>query len=89
MMPAEAFRFGAFKTFQVPLARVATLADLRFGKQFEAADVFAGADTGEAVEHGRYAEIDGADDLILARVAGAGRKQGTRARASAARSRRR
>ena len=89
MMPAEAFRFGAFKTFQVPLARVATLADLRFGKQLEAADVFAGADTGEAVEHGRYAEIDGADDLILARVAGAGRKQGTRARASAARSRRR
>jgi endonuclease G len=68
MMPTEGFRFGAFKTYQVPLSRVAALADIDFGRQLDAADVFAAADVQEAVELGRFAEIDGPDDLILTRM---------------------
>jgi endonuclease G len=68
MMPTEGFRFGAFRTFQVPLARVASLAEIRFGRALEDADVFAEADVQEAIAHGRYVEIDGPDDLILAPV---------------------
>jgi len=68
MMPTEGFRFGAFRTFQVPLARITALADIRFSRALEDADVFADADLREAIAHGRYVEIEGPDDLILTPV---------------------
>jgi endonuclease G len=70
LMPTEGFRFGPFKTYQVPLAKVGMLADLKFAKPLELADVFAGQDVQESFESGRFAEIEGPDDLVLTRIEG-------------------
>lgn len=68
MMPEEGFRFGPFKTYQVPLSKVEKDADLRFTATMRAADVFAG-DVGEsALRTERFLEITGPSDLVLRRT---------------------
>ncbi len=73
MMPSEGFRYGAFKTYQVPLAKVEASADLRFSSALRKADVLAGTPLEEALESGRFIEIDGPDDLLLSRPGPAGK----------------
>lgn len=68
MMPSEGFRYGPFRTYQVPLTKVAAAADIQFSAAIRKADVFSDADLGEALLHGRFIEIKGPDDLVLDRV---------------------
>lgn len=68
MMPTEGFRYGPFKTYQVPLAKIAEAADLKFAKAMLDADVFAGTDITEMLATGRFAEITGPDDIVLTRA---------------------
>jgi len=68
MMPEEAFRFGPFKTYQVPLKRIEKLADLRFPKAVREADVFSSAETNEMVQKARYVEINTAEDIVLTKA---------------------
>ncbi len=65
LMPVEAFRFGPFKTYQVPLKRVEELADLKFPKNVRDADVFNDAEIDEMVQKARYVEINSAEDIVL------------------------
>lgn len=65
LMPEEGFRFGAFKTYQVPLKRIEELADLRFTKAVRDSDVFRADEIREMVASGRYVEIDSPEDIIL------------------------
>jgi endonuclease G len=68
MMPLEGFRYGPFKTYQVPLSRVEELADLAFPAAVRNADVF-GKDAGkEMVATARYVEITSAQDIVLTPV---------------------
>lgn len=68
MLPEEGFRYGPFRTWQVPLRRIAVLADLRFARQMMAADVFEGADTLERIAAGRFVEILTERDVVLTRA---------------------
>jgi endonuclease G len=65
LMPEEGFRFGPFKTYQVPLKRVEELADLRFPKAVRDGDVFGEDEINEMVSTGRYVEIESGDDVVL------------------------
>jgi endonuclease G len=67
MMPTEGFRYGPFKTYQVPLSKVAEDADLKFARALHDADVFAGAHMEEATTFGRFVEITGPGDVLLTR----------------------
>lgn len=67
MMPEEGFRYGPFKTYQVPLAKVEKDADLRFTAAMRAADVFAGGVGEAAMQAERFLEIAGPNDLVLRR----------------------
>ncbi len=64
-MPVEGFRYGPFKTYQVPLRRIEELADLKFSKAIRDADVFSAEEFREMVVLGRYIEINSADDILL------------------------
>ncbi len=64
-MPTEGFRFGSFKTYQVPVKRIEELADLRFSKSIRAADVFSAGEVEEMVATARYIEITAANDIVL------------------------
>lgn len=65
MMPLEGFRYGPFKTYQVPLLRAEELAGLRFPAAVRNADVL-GKDAGnEMVATARYVEITSAQDIVL------------------------
>lgn len=68
MMPEEGFRYGPFKTFQVPLSKVAAAADLKFSRAMLAADVFEETDVSEMLSTGRFVEITSAEDLVLGRA---------------------
>ncbi|MCC3155992.1 DNA/RNA non-specific endonuclease [Hymenobacter sp. 15J16-1T3B] len=67
VMPEESFRFGAFRTYQVPLAHVEQLADLTFSAEVRAADVFSASEVQEMVASQRFVEIRSADDVVLTR----------------------
>jgi len=67
MMPTESFRYGPFKTYQVPIAKIEQLADLKFSKAVRNADVFSGAD--EEGPEGRGLEIQGPQDIVLTKKA--------------------
>ncbi len=64
-MPLESFRFGPFKTYQVPLSRVEELADLKFSKAVRDADVFGADEIKEMVSTGRFIEITEGSDIVL------------------------
>lgn len=65
IMPQEGFRFGAFKTYQVPITKIEKEADIRFSKAIRDADVFGGESLAEMVHTGRFLEINGAADIYL------------------------
>ncbi len=65
LMPTEGFRYGPFKTYQVPLKRIEELADLKFTKTVRDADVFSGDEVEEMISTARYVEINSAEDVIL------------------------
>lgn len=67
MMPTEGFRYGPFRTYQVPLSKVAEQARLGFSKAMHKADVFEGTGLEESFRFGRFREITGPGDLVLAR----------------------
>lgn len=68
MLPAEsAFRYGPFKTYQVPLSKVEKDAGIAFSKSIRSADVFSDGVGNEAFQSGRFCVIEGADDVILSR----------------------
>ncbi|AOF86360.1 DNA/RNA non-specific endonuclease family protein [Hydrogenophaga sp. RAC07] len=68
MMPEEGFRYGPFKTYQVPLSKVENEAGLRFSAAVRAADVFAGQVATEAMGSGRFLVIEGPSDIVLRKV---------------------
>ena len=65
LMPKEGFRFGPFRTYQVPVRRVEELADLKFPKAVRDADVFAEDEINEMISTGRYVEINSGGDVVL------------------------
>ncbi|MFN7590078.1 MAG: DNA/RNA non-specific endonuclease [Planctomycetota bacterium] len=65
MLPTEAFRYGAFRTYQVSLKRVEALADIRFSASVRKADVF--ADSGEELLAQLGVEIYRPEDVILSK----------------------
>jgi len=69
MMPEEGFRYGPFKTYQVPLPKVAEAADLKFSGATLRADVF-GTDATEMIASGRFIEITSAGDIVLGNAKG-------------------
>jgi endonuclease G len=70
IMPQESFRFGPFRTYQVPLARVEAEADLKFSQEVQQADVFRAAEVREMLASQRFVEINSAQDIILTRDRG-------------------
>lgn len=64
-MPVEGFRYGPFKTYQVPLKKIEELADLKFSKALRDADVFTPEEIREMTETARYIEINSAEDIVL------------------------
>jgi endonuclease G len=65
LMPEEGFRFGPFKTYQVPVKRIEELADVKFSKSIRDSDVFREDEINEMVSTARYVEITSPDDIIL------------------------
>ena len=65
LMPTEGFRYGPFKTYQVPVKRVEELADLKFSKSVRDADVFKGDEIREMIATARFIEIKGEEDIVL------------------------
>ncbi len=65
IMPEEGFRFGPFKTYQVPVRRVEGLARVKFPKAVRDADVFGESEINEMVTTGRFVEINSGDDIVL------------------------
>lgn len=65
LMPKEGFRYGPFKTYQVPLTRVQDIADLKFSKSIRDADVFSASEAEEMIETARYVEINSGEDIVL------------------------
>jgi len=68
LMPVEGFRYGPFKTYQVPIKRIEELADLKFSKSIRAADVFSADEIKEMVTTARYKEITSPDNIRLTRT---------------------
>lgn len=66
-MPEEGFRFGPFRTYQVPVKRIEELADLKFSKAIRDADVFSENEINEMVSSNRFIEITSEDDIVLTR----------------------
>lgn len=64
-MPVEGFRYGLFKTYQVPLKRIEELADLKFSKLVRDADVFSQDEFEEMVTTARFIEITSENDIVL------------------------
>ena len=65
LMPQEGFRYGPFKTYQVPLSRVEKLAGLKFSKPVREADALLGTLVDEATNTMRFVEIRTVDDIVL------------------------
>jgi endonuclease G len=65
LMPEEGFRFGPFKTYQVPVKRVEELSDVKFPKAVRDADVFGADEINEMISTGRYVEINSGEDVVL------------------------
>jgi endonuclease G, mitochondrial len=68
LMPEEGFRYGPFKTYQVPITRIEELADLKFSKAVRDADVFSADESKEMIATARYIEITSEDDIVLTSV---------------------
>jgi len=68
LMPVEGFRYGPFKTYQVPIKHIEDLADLKFSKSIRAADVFSADEIEEMVTTARYIEITSPDNILLTRT---------------------
>ena len=64
-MPEEGFRYGPFRTYQVPITRIEELADLKFSKTIRDADVFTPEESKEMVATARYIEITSEADIVL------------------------
>jgi len=67
MMPREGFRYGPFRTYQIPVARIEELADIAFPRSVRQSDVYAGRDITELVDLGHYTEIRSQSDIDLQR----------------------
>ena len=65
LMPKEGFRYGPFRTYQVPITRIEELADLKFSKTVRDADVFTPEESQEMVATARYIEITSETDIVL------------------------
>ena len=65
LMPTEGFRYGPFKTYQVPVQRIEELADLKFPKAIQEADVFRENEIQEMIATARYIEITSEKDIVL------------------------
>lgn len=65
LMPKEGFRYGPFRTYQVPVKRIEELADLKFSKSISDADVFSQDEINEMVKTARFIEITSEDDIVL------------------------
>jgi endonuclease G len=65
LMPKEGFRYGPFRTYQVPITRIEELADLKFPKTVRDADVFTPEESQEMVATARYIEITSETDIVL------------------------
>ncbi len=68
LMPTEGFRYGPFKTYQVPVKRIEEYADIRFPKAVRDADVFSAQETIEMLATARYVEINSPDDIVLTKT---------------------
>lgn len=68
LMPTESFRYGAFRTYQVPLSHIETEADLVFPAAVRKADVFAESEAETLAASSRFLEIQGPDDVVLAKA---------------------
>lgn len=68
MMPEEGFRYGLFRTYQVPLTKVEAAADVKFANAMRDADVFNAVGTNESLVAGRFVEVRSAEDVVLTRV---------------------
>ena len=64
-LPKEGFRFGPFKTYQVPVKRIEELANLKFSKAIRDADVFSAGEINEMIATARYIEINSEEDIVL------------------------
>ena len=68
LMPVEGFRYGPFKTYQVPLKRVEEISNVHFAKAIKDADVFTAEEVEEMITMARYIEINSEDDIVLTPV---------------------
>jgi endonuclease G len=68
LMPLEGFRYGPFKTYQVPIKRIEELADLKFSKTIRDADVFTPSEIQEMVATARYIEVNSMNDIVLTKT---------------------
>ncbi len=68
LMPKEGFRYGEFKTYQVPVKKIEQVADLKFPKQVQDADVF-GQSAKEILASNKYLEITSVEDIVLQKPA--------------------
>jgi endonuclease G, mitochondrial len=66
-MPEEGFRFGPFKTYQVPLTLIEEVADLKFERTMREADVFTASEAEFMGDTGRFIEINDVSDIVLTR----------------------
>ena len=67
LMPEEGFRYGSFKTYQVPIKRIESLANVKFSTSVRDADVFSRDEIEELIATARYVEITSAEDIVLAK----------------------
>jgi endonuclease G, mitochondrial len=65
IMPTEGFRFGQYKTYQVPIKHIEKEADLKFSKAIRNADVFHDTPAESLAEQFRFLEIKSAEDVVL------------------------
>lgn len=67
IMPVEGFRFGPFKTYQVPLRHIEEEAGIKFPKAVRDADVFRDTEAEALARALRFLEINSPEDLVLTR----------------------
>jgi endonuclease G len=67
IMPTEGFRFGPFKTYQVPITHIEKEAGIKFAKTVREADVFHGGTAETLATSLRFLEIENPEDIVLSR----------------------
>ncbi|UJP05189.1 MAG: DNA/RNA non-specific endonuclease [Nitrosomonas sp.] len=68
IMPTEGFRFGPFKTYQIPVSHIEKEADIKFSKTVREADVFHGTPAETLAVSMRFLEITGPADVVLKKI---------------------